>query len=71
MSTQHPIVDASVEALKSPVPTASIGTAVVLGYPLSDWVLVLSALYTLLQFAAWIWDRVIKPKWSKDDDPSD
>ena len=61
------VVEAAVEAIKSPVPTASTATIIILGYPLSDWVLILSACYTLLQFCTWVWDRVIRPTRSKNE----
>ena len=45
--------------LKGSVPTAVSG-AIICGYPLQDWVLVLTALWVIIQISGYLYDRFKK-----------
>jgi uncharacterized membrane protein len=48
--------DIVASAVKS-LPPVSVASATLLGYPLADWVLFLTAVYTLLQIVAFVRDK--------------
>lgn len=48
--------DIVASAVKS-IPPVSVASATLLGYPLADWVLLLTAVYTILQICAIVRDK--------------
>lgn len=56
---------AGVEVLKA-APSVTVGGMTVAGVPLSDWVLILTAIYTILQIGFLLRDKVFRKKEKHD-----
>lgn len=53
--------DMAVEASKA-APPVGVGSLLVAGVSMSDWVLILTAIYTLLQIGLLVRDKIIRPR---------
>jgi hypothetical protein len=55
----------ALETIKA-TPSITVGTMTFIGVPLSDWVLILTSIYTAMQIIFLVRDRLIKRRNKKD-----